>query len=206
MRDSRQYIKLIQLQLQWICCRGQRTPTVTTRCRRLVLKPVSVSRTHHELCWQVKKRKSRWLCFMTFPRAPSFVRWVSGSSTDRPTLSVISRSSWWCHKWHGQSTARTSRRNLTKRCRLTGYSECASFAEPGFSVNGSRSVLTEPSPLKRLLQLRFDCDSTSIRLRFDYDSTTTIAIKITIRLWFDFDSTRRSAHVNEGINSYQTTF
>jgi len=53
-------------------------------------------------------------------------------------------------------------------------------------------VLIMPLPkiwLKRLLQLRFDFESTSIRLRFDYDSTTTKVIEITIRLQFNFDST-----------------
>jgi len=39
---------------------------------------------------------------------------------------------------------------------------------------------------KRLLQLRFDFDSTSIRLWFDYDDT--------IPLLFDFNSTRQSGH------------
>jgi len=55
---------------------------------------------------------------------------------------------------------------------------------------------------KRLLQLRFDFDSTSIRLWFDYDDDNST----TVRLQFDSSKWASWQYVNEGMNSYHTTF
>ena len=59
--------------------------------------------------------------------------------------------------------------------------------------------------LKRLLQLRFDFDSASIRLRFDYDDSYQNYDSTEIRLRFD-SSKWAWQYANEGMNSCQTTF
>ena len=89
----------------------------------------------------------------------------------------------------------------TRRCyRLPGrsYNRRTISRLCGGAVTHCKHYTSVIRRVKRLLQLRFDLDSTMIRLR-RYDSTS-------ILLRFDSSKWASWQYVNEGMNSYRTTF